>query len=144
MKFDAPEPRLPAGKTEGQEHADRDGDENVCSRRLKLCTRAWRSVGSCQTESTGSPQYQRVENESQTVRERVALKENCTAMRTGTIDQRMYAQVKTTRKRGFHGVAQPAAHSYGRRPSPRPGLRDRGHSAPTAPASRCARWMLHM
>ncbi len=56
---------------------------------LKLWTSAWRSVGSCQTESTGSPQYQRVENESQIVRERVALNENWTAMSTGTIDQRM-------------------------------------------------------
>src|SRR5919201_4807149 len=72
---------------------------------LKLCTRACRRVGSCQTESTGSPQYQRVEKESQTVRERVALKENCTAISTGTIDHRMYAQVKAPRKRGFpHGL----------------------------------------
>src|ERR671937_2083652 len=71
---------------------------------LKLCTRACRRLGSCQTESTGSPQYQRVEKESQTVRDRVALKENSTAIATGTIDQMMYAQVKTTRKRGFpHG-----------------------------------------
>jgi hypothetical protein len=35
------------------------------------------------------------------VRERVALKENWTAMSTGTIDQRMYAQVTRTRNRGL-------------------------------------------
>src|SRR5690349_15433292 len=56
---------------------------------LKLWTRECRRVGSCQTESTGSPQYQRVEKESQTVRDRVALKENSTAISTGTIDQVM-------------------------------------------------------
>ena len=56
---------------------------------LKVCTRACERVGSCQTESTGSPQYQRVEKPSQTVRERVALKENSTAIATGTIDHTM-------------------------------------------------------
>src|SRR5262245_14216151 len=56
---------------------------------LKLCTRECRRVSSCQTESTGSPQYQRVEKESQTVRDRVALNENWTAISTGTIDHRM-------------------------------------------------------
>jgi len=72
---------VPTGEAEREEHADPAS--------LKVCTSACRSVGSCQTESTGSPQYQRVENESHTVRERVALNENCTAIRTGTIDQRM-------------------------------------------------------
>src|SRR5215207_10042847 len=54
---------------------------------FRLWTAACRSVGSCQTESTGSPQYQRLEKPAHSVRDRVALKENCTAMRTGTSDQ---------------------------------------------------------
>src|SRR6266540_6241456 len=67
---------------------------------LRLWIAAWRSVGSCQTESTGSPQYQRAENPAHSVRDRVALKENWTAIRTGTSDQRTYDHVTSTRKRG--------------------------------------------
>ncbi len=50
---------------------------------------ALRSVGSWSTELFGSPQYQRVENPCQTLRERPSLNEKRIAMITGTIDQTM-------------------------------------------------------
>ena len=85
---------------------------------LRLWTSASRRVGSCQTESTGSPQYQRVEKPCQVVRERVALKENCTAISTGTIDQTTYPQVTRGRKRGrphgFESQPRNRLHAEGR------------------------------
>ena len=72
---------------------------------FRLWTREWRRSGLCHTESTGSPQYQRVENPAQDVRDRLALNENWIAISTGTIDQMTYSQVISTRKRGFpHGL----------------------------------------
>src|SRR4029079_16105496 len=106
MKLEVPEPR-PRQRARPMASSTPIGTAMRTSApaSLKLWTRECRRVGSCQTESTGSPQYQRVEKASQTVRERVALKENSTAIATGTIDHTMYAQVKTTRKRGFlHGL----------------------------------------
>src|SRR4029453_13454132 len=90
MKLEVPEPR-PRQRARPRARRTPIGTAMRTSApaSLKLCTRAWRGVGAAQTESAGPPQYPRVENEAQPVRERVALKENCTAMRTGTIDQRM-------------------------------------------------------
>ena len=41
---------------------------------------AWCRLASCQTERTGSPQYQRIEKPCQDVRDRPSLNENSTAM----------------------------------------------------------------
>ncbi len=56
---------------------------------LRLWNRARRRLGSCQTERSGSPRYQRSEKPDHALRERPALKENSTAMITGTRDQTM-------------------------------------------------------
>ena len=59
----------------------------VSTARRRLWSRArWRS-GSCQTDSTGSCQYQRRANPCQLERERPALNENQTAIPTGSTDQ---------------------------------------------------------
>ena len=46
-----------------------------------------RSCGLLNTELTGSPQYQRVENPCHTLWDLPSLNENRTAMAIGTIDQ---------------------------------------------------------
>src|SRR5216110_624030 len=53
----------------------------------------WRS-GSCHTDRTGSPKYQRHENPCHVLRDRPALNENRTAMATGRMDHARYIHVK--------------------------------------------------
>ena len=59
----------------------------VSSPSCRLFVSASRSDGSCATDEKGSPQYHRKDAPCQLVRERPSLKENCTAIRTGTSDQ---------------------------------------------------------
>ena len=53
---------------------------------LSVWTTAVCRLASCQTERTGSPQYQRIEKPCQTVRDLPLLNENSTAMATGSSD----------------------------------------------------------
>src|SRR5215211_6309425 len=72
--------------------------------RRRLWTRACWSSGSCQTDSTGSCQYQRSEKPCQLERERPALNENQTAIATGSTDQARYPQTSVSSSRGLrHG-----------------------------------------
>src|SRR6202044_4031606 len=59
------------------------------------------SCGSCRTELTGSPKYQRQEKPCQVDCERPLLNENSTAIAIGTSDQIRYSQVKPSRNQGW-------------------------------------------
>ena len=84
---------------------------------FRLCSRAPRIDGSWRIDWFGSPQYQRVENPCQTLRERPSLNENRIAITTGAIAQTMYAHVTTPRKRGWpHGFAHQSRKRLMRRP----------------------------
>src|SRR4029453_17877154 len=69
--------------------------------RRRRWTRAACSSGSCQTDSTGSCQYQRSESPCQLERERPALNENQTAITTGSTDQARYPQTRVSSSRGL-------------------------------------------
>jgi hypothetical protein len=53
---------------------------------FNVCSSAVCRLASCQTDRVGSPQYQRNENPCQLVRDLPSLKENITAMSTGSSD----------------------------------------------------------
>src|SRR6266511_4871734 len=71
-----------------------------------LWTTEARSSGRYSSDSAavGSPTHHRRENPCHALRDRPALKEKATAMRTGTSDHARYPQVSAWRNRGFrHG-----------------------------------------
>jgi hypothetical protein len=57
----------------------------VSAASFELCRTALCRVGSCSTDRSGSLTYQRKEKPCQVLRERPALKENSTAIATGTM-----------------------------------------------------------
>ena len=82
----------------------------VSSASLRLCVRAGRSVSSKPSDASFQiASYHCRLNPWNVLRERPALNENCTAIRTGAIVQMMYSHVQTDRKRGLpHGLEEQA------------------------------------
>ena len=64
----------------------------VAAPRIRLFCSASSRLGSSPTDPSAQ-QYHCVEKPCQVLRDRPSLKENCTAIRTGTRDHRMYSQV---------------------------------------------------
>ena len=137
MKLDAPEPAsVPAGEAERQEHADRDGDEDVRAGELEaLHERVTEGrvvpdgvdrvapVPAGRERVPDRPRARRVEGELHRDEHRHDRPED-----VGPGDE-------DAGSAGFpHGLrSQPRIRATGRRPGSRPRLGDRGHSAPTAP-----------
>ena len=82
----------------------------VSSASFRLCMRAGRSVSSKFSDASFQiASYHCVLKPWNVLRERPALNENWTAIRTGAIDQMMYSHVQIDRNRGLpHGLAKNA------------------------------------
>src|SRR5206468_2290352 len=117
-KFDVPEPRLRHRLIPTANSTPIGTATSIVSvASLRLCRSAVRMVGSCATDSSGSPQYHRNEKPCQVLLLRPELKENSTARATGTSDQARYRRVNAIRKRGLpQGLA---SQSRTRRVPPR-------------------------
>ena len=76
-----------SGEPERERDAERHGDARESAASLRLCTSVELRSGSCRTDRSGSPEYQRVDQPWAVERERPSLNENRIATRIGTIDQ---------------------------------------------------------
>jgi len=77
----------PAVQPDRERHPQRHRHQGGEHRQPQAVQQRVVQVGSCHTDSSGSPQYQRSEKPCQLERERPALNENHTAIATGRIDQ---------------------------------------------------------
>ena len=81
------QPAPPAVQADGEGDPEGHGDQGGEHGQAQAVEQGPLQVGSFQTDSTGSCQYQRSEKPCQLERERPALNENHTAIATGRIDQ---------------------------------------------------------
>src|SRR5690242_6602992 len=84
----------------------------VATPRIRLFFRARVRLGSSKTEPSVQ-QYHCVEKPCQVLRDRPSLNENCTAISTGSSDQRTYSQVTVARTYGLRqGLRQGGTHFF--------------------------------